>query len=68
MIDKKPTGITGVVPIDAEHDLYAYQVNGRTIWAGSKAKCVYRFQLAGADWSDAEPPVESVHRAVRLLG
>ncbi len=67
MIDKKPTGLTGVVPIDAEHGRYAYMVNGLTIWAGTQAKCWLRYEMAMLKQNPA-PSGEGMERAIRVLG
>ncbi len=66
MIDKPKTGITGVVPIDAEHGRYAYMVDGLTVWAGTKAKCELRFLLR--EGPKAGMPPDVMEQAIRSLG
>jgi len=64
----KSKGPTGLLPIDPEHDHWAFMVDGLVIWSGREDECRRRLNLAQEKLLRGMPlPEGTLERAIRVL-
>jgi hypothetical protein len=65
----KSKGPTGIVPVHAEHDHWAFMVDGLVVWSGTKADCERRLNIAQAKLlrGVAPPEPSDLERAIRAI-